>query len=92
MQIEEAIKHCYDIANQSDTCDGCRDNHLQLAHWLEELISLRKILSNSKELIAREVLIETNIFDKEEIYENCTVQILENSITGEISVGWWRNE
>ena len=36
--------------------------------------------------------VETNIFDKEKIIENCTVQILENSITGEVSVGWWRNE
>lgn len=32
------------------------------------------------------------IFDKETIYPNCTVQILTNTITGEESVGWWRNE
>lgn len=32
------------------------------------------------------------IFDEEEIHPNCTVQILKNSITGEISVGWWENE
>lgn len=36
--------------------------------------------------------IETNIYDKEEIHTNCTVQILRNSITGEVSVGWWENE
>ena len=35
---------------------------------------------------------EINIFDKETIIENCTVQILENTVTGEISIGWWRNE
>ena len=35
---------------------------------------------------------ETNIFDQEEIHENCTVQLLKNSITGEVSVGWWDNE
>ena len=35
--------------------------------------------------------IETNMFDKEEIFPNCTVQILTNSITGEVSVGWWEN-
>lgn len=34
---------------------------------------------------------ETRIFDKEEIIENCTVQILTNSETGETSVGWWKN-
>lgn len=33
-----------------------------------------------------------NIFDKEEIYDDCTVQVLSNSITGEESVGWWKNE
>ena len=37
-------------------------------------------------------IIETNIFDIEEIHPNCTVQILRNSITGEVSVGWWENE
>ena len=36
--------------------------------------------------------IETSIFDIEEIYTNCTVQVLKNSVTGEISVGWWKNE
>lgn len=35
--------------------------------------------------------IETNIFDIEEIYPNCTVQVLCNSVTGEVSVGWWKN-
>ena len=37
-------------------------------------------------------LIETNIFDQEEIHHNCTVQILKNSVTGEVSVGWWEND
>lgn len=36
--------------------------------------------------------IQSNIFDKEEIYNNCTVQILSNSVTGEQSIGWWQNE
>ena len=29
------------------------------------------------------------VFDVEEIYEGCTVQILRNSKTGEVSIGWW---
>ena len=36
--------------------------------------------------------VELNIYDKEEIYHNCTVQILTNTITGEQSVGWWPND
>lgn len=45
-----------------------------------------------RELDNNMITVETNIFDKETTIENCTVQILENSITGEVSVGWWRNE
>jgi len=36
--------------------------------------------------------VEINVFDVEEIHNNCTVQILKNSVTGETSVGWWENE
>lgn len=35
---------------------------------------------------------ETIIYDKEETIEGCTVQILTNSETGDVSVGWWREE
>ena len=39
-------------------------------------------------------LVESNIsyYDQEEIIPNCTVQILTNSVTGDVSVGWWRND
>lgn len=30
-------------------------------------------------------------YDTEEIYENCTVQIWENTKTGDVSIGWWQN-
>lgn len=36
--------------------------------------------------------IEYNIFNKEEVYPNCTVQILTNTVTGEVSIGWWDND
>lgn len=35
--------------------------------------------------------VEINVFDEEEIHENCTVQIWRNSVTGEVSIGWWEN-
>ena len=35
---------------------------------------------------------EVNFFDQEEIIPNCTVQILTNSVTGQQSVGWRRND
>lgn len=35
--------------------------------------------------------VETNLYDQEEIFTDCTVQVWTNSVTGETSVGWWRN-
>ena len=37
------------------------------------------------------VKVETNMFDEEELHTDCTVQVLTNSVTGEVSVGWWEN-
>lgn len=38
------------------------------------------------------VSVECNFYDKEETFENCTVQVLTNTVTGEVSVGWWKTE
>jgi hypothetical protein len=40
MNIEEAIKHCEDVANSK--CNECGKEHQQLAIWLQELIYLRE--------------------------------------------------
>ena len=32
------------------------------------------------------------IYDQEEIYTGCTVQVLPNSVTGAVSIGWWQEE
>jgi len=37
-------------------------------------------------------VVEMPPYDQEEIHHNCTVQVLKNSITGETSVGWWKND
>lgn len=42
--------------------------------------------SNNGEIIK----VETNMYNKEEIIYPCTVQILTNTVTGEVSYGWWR--
>lgn len=42
--------------------------------------------SNNGEIIK----VETNMYHKEEIIYPCTVQILTNTVTGEVSYGWWR--
>lgn len=38
------------------------------------------------------IAVETNIYDQEEIHHGCTVQVLRNSVTGEVSVGWWEEK
>lgn len=35
---------------------------------------------------------EMNIYDKVHRYINCIVEVLENSVTGECSVGWYETE
>lgn len=35
---------------------------------------------------------ELNLYDQEEVHEDCTVVIWRNSYTGAESVGWWENE
>ena len=37
MSLDDAISHCYDVAENTATCEACRVEHLQLAAWLEEL-------------------------------------------------------
>ena len=38
-----------------------------------------------------QVYLETALYDREELYPDCTVQVLTNSFTGEQSIGWWKN-
>lgn len=39
-----------------------------------------------------EPIVTVPIYDKEEVHENCTVQVLINTHTGDVSIGWWPNE
>lgn len=39
-----------------------------------------------------QVCVETPLYDREEIFPDCTVQVLTNTVTGATSVGWWPNE
>ena len=39
-----------------------------------------------------DIMLDMNVFDDEEIHENCTVQVWSNKATGQSSVGWWKNE
>ncbi len=41
MMLDEAIKHCLEVAHNT-TCADCRDEHIQLAGWLLELKKRRE--------------------------------------------------
>ena len=38
------------------------------------------------------IKVETNIYDKCTIYTNCIVQVLENTVTNEVTFGWYKTE
>ena len=57
-----------------------------------ELLAENQLLKQKINELTKPKLVECNMFDKETVIENCTVQILENTVTGECSVGWWRND
>lgn len=40
---------------------------------------------------AEEEIVEVNLYEEVELHTNCTVQVLRNVLTGELSVGWWEN-
>ena len=53
----------------------------------EDQLLLRYIERQNKPAVK----VETNMYDQEETFPNCTVQVLTNTMTGETSVGWWKN-
>lgn len=60
--------------------------YLGLPIFVERQIDeLDKFVNNSTQII------ETNIFNEREVYNNCTVEIWKNSYNGQISVGWFEN-
>lgn len=43
MNLKEAIEHSYEVSKDENVCESCRQDHLQLAHWLEELQDYREL-------------------------------------------------
>lgn len=60
------------------------------ANIWEVPIMLPDVLREAAEVIEQMTEPEVAVYDKEETFTNCTVQILTNTVTGEVSVGWWK--
>ena len=56
------------------------------------LFILAQLVKNEPTATVAVIESEIGFFDVEEVHENCTVQVLRNSITGEVSVGWKEND
>lgn len=42
MVLDEAIIHAREASQREDLCEACREDHAQLADWLDELRSRRQ--------------------------------------------------
>ena len=47
--LDKAIRHCYEVYHErDDMCKECREEHRQIALWLEELKESKKIINRLK--------------------------------------------
>lgn len=75
MNIDEAIKYCYEFAESK--CDDCEKEHLQLAHWLEELKESRSLVKFQGEKIKEfdgKIVIQQGMID----YQKAEIEKLKN--------------
>lgn len=49
MTLQEAIQHATEKAQDPNTCEGCREDHKQLAEWLKELQTSKELLKDCVE-------------------------------------------
>ncbi len=57
-----------------------------------DLMKCKKYEMPEQKVMIDEHEVDTELYDREEIHPNCTVQVWTNSYTGKTSVGWWPNE
>ena len=62
MKLDEAIKHCKEVAKSK--CDSCGAEHKQLAEWLIELKEYRE--QEDKEDEERALEVERDDWEREE--------------------------
>lgn len=65
---------------------------LNLVSGLRKLDDLESRQLDAYKLAIKALQAQTkvNVYDKEETYHGCTVQVLTNTVTGQTSVGWWK--
>lgn len=86
MKLEEAIKHCYKVLERDDLCYECKQEHLQLAKWLEKLQQLEDLeeelgidlitLFNLKKIYYKYFEESDEIYESFEVHFDITNKIL----------------
>ena len=67
MTLDEAIKHCMDIAETQEMCSNgkkCAEEHRQLAEWLKELQRYHEAWEKIKEQIKEEAYWANSDFEE----------------------------
>lgn len=95
------VKELYKLIKILETMKYCDGNSIKInkkkkIEALDTTIAiLNKLIKNTEQQSVGSVVnienMEINIYDEEEVYPDCTVQVLKNSVTGKVSVGWWKN-
>ena len=89
------IKELYKLIEILETMKYCDEKDIKIKsekkiEALDTTIAiLNKLIKNTEQQNVENM--EINIYDEEETYSDCTVQVLKNSVTGKVSVGWWKN-
>lgn len=88
MTIDEAIEHAREASEREDLCDGCREEHQQLAEWLEELKDYR---DKNKLCIRIDVenlgSLKDKCFEIAKEYYNKAIDDFANNVLTEIKYG-----
>lgn len=78
IDADALLREVDDMWRKADENDRFRE--AEVLGWLHQLIQSADTVED----------VEMLVFDREDIYHNCTVQVLTNTVTGEESVGWWK--
>lgn len=82
------------MINANELLDWIQERKMWLSRfwWTEKSIRELEIIEKKiHEMTDSGEKFDINIFDQCEEFENCTVQVLTNTVTGEVSVGWWQD-
>ena len=87
MTLEEAIKHCEEVAEEHtkynfyggfESCDECASEHRQLAEWLRELKKIKTIMRVTDKIWKKNLSLGINTpIDGYDVLFSCYKQIEE---------------